>query len=111
MPERTITSETIVPLRTYYLIFAALIVLALATTAISFVDLGIFNTVVAMTIAGIKAALVVLFFMHVRYEHRLVSVVVIACVSWLIILLLLTTGDYLTRGWLPAPSKLPPVHL
>ena len=94
---------------TYYTIFAILIVLALATTGIAFIDLGPFNSVVAMLIAVTKATLVVLFFMHVRYEGRLTFVFAIASFSWLAILLLLIFTDYLTRGWLPIPGILPPM--
>jgi cytochrome c oxidase subunit 4 len=94
---------------TYYKIFALLMILALATTAIAFVDLGIFNPIVAMAIAVTKATLVVLFFMHVRYEGRLTFVFAIAGFCWLVILLLLISADYLTRGWLPIPAAIPPM--
>ncbi len=94
---------------TYYKIFAILMILALATTAIAFIDLGVFNPIVAMVIAVTKATLVVLFFMHVRYQGRLTFVFAIAGFCWLVILLLLTASDYLTRGWLPMPRALPPM--
>ena len=60
----------IVPLRTYYLIFLTLIVCTAITVAVAFVDLGPMNVVVAMTIAVLKATLVVLFFMHVKYSTQ-----------------------------------------
>jgi cytochrome c oxidase subunit 4 len=91
------------------MIFALLIVLALATTAIAFVDLGIFNPIVAMFIAVTKATLVVLFFMHVRYQGRLTFVFAIAGFCWLAILLVLIAADYLTRAWLSAPAAIPPM--
>ena len=94
---------------TYYKIFALLMLLAFATTAIAFIDLGIFNPIVAMTIAVTKATLVVLFFMHVRYQGRLTFVFAIAGFCWLLILLLLISTDYLTRGWLPVPGAIPPM--
>jgi cytochrome c oxidase subunit IV len=55
------------------------------------------NTVVALTIAVIKATLVVLYFMHVRYGTRLTWVIVVAGFFWLVILFALTMSDYLTR--------------
>jgi cytochrome c oxidase subunit 4 len=55
---------------------------------------------VALTIAVIKATLVVLYFMHLRYSSKLTQVVVAAGVCWLIILFALTLSDYLTRHWL-----------
>lgn len=99
-----------VSLKTYYKIFAALIILALATTGLAFLDLGVFNPIVAMLIAVTKAVLVILFFMHVKYEGRLTFVFAIAGFCWLAIMLILTASDYLTRGWLPMPAAVPPVH-
>jgi cytochrome c oxidase subunit IV len=94
---------------TYYKIFALLMILAFATTGIAFIGLGIFNPIVAMLIAVTKATLVVLFFMHVRYQGRLTFVFAIAGFCWLLILLLLISTDYLTRAWLPIPGAIPPM--
>jgi len=63
-------------------------------------DLGLLNVVVALTIAVIKATLVVLYFMHVRWSSRLTWVFVCAGFFWLAIMVALTLSDYLTRGWL-----------
>lgn len=93
-------SEHIVPRRTYYLVFLALIAGTYLTVQASYIDLGRFNPYIALTIAVIKATLVVLFFMHVRYGTRLTWVVVFSGVFWLGILLALTMSDYLSRGWL-----------
>ena len=90
----------IVPLSTYYLIFGALMVGTAITVAAAFVDLGPFNTVVALAIACTKAALVVLYFMHVKYSSNLTKTVVISSVIWLFIMLALTYNDYLTRSLL-----------
>jgi cytochrome c oxidase subunit 4 len=92
-------SEHIVPKRTYYLIFLALMICTGITVAVAFIDLGSFNSVVALTIAVVKATLVVLFFMHVKYSTRLTWAVVVGSVFWLGILLALTFSDYLTRPW------------
>jgi cytochrome c oxidase subunit IV len=93
-------AEHIVPKKTYYLVFAALIAGTLLTTGIAFVDLGPFNTVVAITIAICKAILVILFFMHVKYSGRLTWIFVLAGFFWLAILLCLGMADYLTRTWI-----------
>ncbi len=92
-------SEHIVPTRTYYLIFAALMVCTYLTWQVAYFDLGPLNTIAALAIAVFKAVLVVLFFMHVKYSTRLTWIVVVSGVFWLGILLALTFGDYLTRGW------------
>jgi cytochrome c oxidase subunit 4 len=92
-------SDHIVPKRIYYTIFAILMICTGLTVWVAFLDLGAFNTVAALGIAVFKATLVVLFFMHVKYSTRLTWAVVIGSVFWLGILLVLTMGDYLTRGW------------
>jgi cytochrome c oxidase subunit 4 len=92
-------SEHIVPTRVYYLVFTALMVGTYLTVQAAFIDLGAFNTVVALAIACAKATLVVLYFMHVKYSTRLTWAVVVGSVFWLGILLALTFGDYLTRPW------------
>src|SRR5436305_475913 len=92
-------SEHIVPRRVYYTIFGILMLCTYLTVQISSFDLGPFNIVVALAIAAIKATLVILFFMHVKYGTRLTSAVVVGSLFWLGILLALTFGDYLTRNW------------
>jgi cytochrome c oxidase subunit IV len=95
----TAMSSHVVPTRTYYLIFLTLMLCTAITVAVAFIDLGPLNTVVAMIIAVLKATLVVLFFMHVKYSTRLTWAVIAGSLFWLGILLVLTLGDYLTRGW------------
>jgi cytochrome c oxidase subunit 4 len=92
-------SAHIVPTRTYYIIFAALLLLTYLTVQISALDLGAMNTVAALAIASLKATLVVLFFMHVKYSTRLTKLAVLGGLYWLLILLSLTLSDYLTRSW------------
>ena len=92
-------SEHIVPTRVYYTIFGILMLCTLLTVQIAFFDLGPFNTIAALAIAVFKAVLVILIFMHVKYSTRLTWAVVIGGVFWLGIMLALTMGDYLTRGW------------
>jgi cytochrome c oxidase subunit IV len=91
--------EHIVPRRIYYVIFGILMVCTYLTVQAALFDLGALNTVVALTIAVFKAALVVLFFMHMKYSTRLTWAVAAGSVFWLGILLALTLSDYLTRAW------------
>jgi cytochrome c oxidase subunit 4 len=90
-------SHTIVPLKTYLVTYLALMALLVATVAIAYVDLGEMNLAAAMAIAIGKAILIILFFMHVRYGHRLTWVFAAAGFFWLSILLVLATMDYATR--------------
>jgi cytochrome c oxidase subunit 4 len=93
-------SEHILPIRLYVTIWAALLCLTVITAAVAFVDLGPFNTVVALVIASVKALLVVLFFMHVKYtSEKMTKVVFVAAIFWLLILLTLSLADYTTRLW------------
>ena len=98
-------SEHIDSVKTYVLVFAALIFATVATTAVAFVDLGPFSVVVALVIAVCKMLLVALFFMHVRHSTRLTRLVVLGGLLWLAILLLLTMGDMATRGWVGVPGR------
>lgn len=95
-------SEHIVSKKIYFAIFGALMIGTVLTVVAAFYDLDhIFhgaNTVVALTIAVIKATLVVLYFMHVRYGTRLTWVIVIAGFFWLAIMFALTMSDYLSRN-------------
>ena len=84
--------------RIYYVIFAVLLVCTYLTWQVAYFDLGRLNTVAALAIAGVKATLVVWFFMHARSSPRLTWLVAFGGLLWLLILLALTAGDYLTRG-------------
>ena len=91
-------SEHIVPRKTYYLVWVALMILMVLTALLSRVPLGAWNTPIALAIAVVKALLVLLFFMHVKYEHyKITWVMVIGGFFWLFLLLGLTMTDYLTR--------------
>lgn len=99
-------SEHIVPKRTYLFVWIALMILTVLTAAVSTINLGQFSGPVALAIASIKATLVAMFFMHLRYEkQKIVWIVAIAGVFWLSILFVLGMSDYVTRGFLPVPGK------
>jgi cytochrome c oxidase subunit 4 len=83
----------------YYLVFLALIVGTGLTVGAASVDMGPLNNVVMLTIAVVKATLVILFFMHVRWSTRLTWVIAMSGFFWLLILFGMGMSDYLTRGW------------
>lgn len=92
-------SEHIVSSKLYVAIWAALMCLTVITATVAFVDLGPFNTVVCLVIATVKALLVVLFFMHVKYaSEKLTKMVIVSALFWLLILLFLSLADYTTRA-------------
>ena len=93
-------SEHIMSSKFYYTIWITLLCLTGITAAVSFVDLGPFNAVVALVIATLKALLVVLFFMHVKYtSEKLTKIVIASAIFWLFLLLALSMADYATRHW------------
>jgi cytochrome c oxidase subunit 4 len=77
------------PQRIYVAVFFSLLVLTAITVAMAKVDFGnpSINLVIAMLVASVKAGLVALFFMHLRYEHPLTWVYVVLPVFLLGILL------------------------
>ena len=85
-------------------VFGALIVLTVLTTAVSHINMGEFNIVVALLIAVLKASLVAWIFMGVRHVTSLTKLFVIAGLVWLSILVLLTYSDYSTRHWIYQPK-------
>ena len=93
-------SAHVVPLRVYTTVFAVLLAGTALTVFVAYLDLGPFNTVVAMTIASVKALAVVLYFMHLRWSSRLTWVFAGAGVVWLVLMLGLTLADFETRGWI-----------
>ncbi len=93
------------PLRTYALVFAALLVLTATTVLVAFQPLGALNDIVALGIAATKMLLVVLFFMHAKYATRLTKIVAASGFAWLLLLIAFTLSDYVSRGWLGVAGK------
>lgn len=98
-------SEHIVPIKTYLNVYIVLMVLLVLTVGAAFVDMGRFNLAVSMAIAVTKAVLILLIFMHVKQSEPLVWVYSVAAFGFLAVLIMLTLGDYLSRGMVPIPGK------
>ncbi len=88
-------------------VWAALIVLMLATWASSYVPLGIWNGFINMAIAAIKVILVALFFMHLKTGTGLVRLLAATAFFALTLLFTLSGSDYATRTIYPAPWQVP----
>jgi cytochrome c oxidase subunit 4 len=93
-------AETTTTRKTYFVVFGALMLLLVLTMGASLVGLGRFEVVANLGIASAKALLVVLYFMHIRFESPLMRLFAGAGLVWLLLLLGLTLSDYLSRGWL-----------
>lgn len=85
--------------RIYLGVFISLLILTALTTAASFVEMYVFNVVVALGIAVIKASLVVLFFMHVKYSPKLTKLTLVSGLFIFMGLISMTLADYMTRAW------------
>ena len=93
----------VLPLRVYFGVFRALMVGTGLTVWVAEHDFHSLNLLIALAIATLKAALVVMFFMHVKYSNRLITIAVCASIFWLVLLFGITLADYMTRtsaqGW------------
>jgi cytochrome c oxidase subunit 4 len=98
-----VSEHHIVSPKVYVTIFAVLMICTFLTVAAAKVDLNQYfsglNIIVALTIATLKASLVVLFFMHGKYSPKRTQLVIICSVFWLAIMLFMTMSDYISRPW------------
>jgi len=99
------TETHIISVKTYLMVFVALIALLVATVVAAMLPLGALHLPVAMTIAVIKAAMILLIFMHVYYSPALTKIVSVAALLWAALLLTITVADYFSRGWLDILGK------
>jgi cytochrome c oxidase subunit IV len=83
----------------YIIIGGLLLVFTGLTVGASYLELGIFNPIVAIAIACIKAVLVVLFFMHVKYSSKLTKLTVFCGLFTFLALIGMTLSDYFSRAW------------
>lgn len=83
----------VVPIRTLVGVLLVLLALTLATVAVTLVDLGPLNLVVALAIAVVKAALVLLYFMHLRWDRPFNAVILVSALAFVMIFVALTLMD------------------
>jgi cytochrome c oxidase subunit 4 len=87
----------VVPVQTLLAVFAALMVLTAITVAVSYFNFGVLNLVVAMAVATVKATLVALYFMHLRYDSGFNAIVFgigVAFVALFLVVTMLDTIEY-----------------
>ena len=88
------------PVKSYLAVWGALLLGTYLTYKAAFIELGAFNSAVALIIATTKALLVALFFMHLKgASEKLLKLVVISTIFFLFILMALSMADYATRWW------------
>lgn len=86
-----------IPDSLYVKIWAILIALTALTVAVSYLNMQNVKVLTAMMIATVKATLVILYFMHLRYEGRLVAILTVAVLGTYAVLVVLTFSDYYYR--------------
>ena len=91
-------THQVVPVKTYVSVFIALLVLLALTVVAAQIEHGPLNLIVGLSIAFSKAALIVLFFMNIRFSTFVTRMAACAGLLWLAILMTLTMSDYITRG-------------
>ena len=84
---------------TYSIIFGTLLLCTLITVLAAHVEMGVFNPIVALAIACFKGVVVILFFMHVKYQSRLIKMTVAAGFFTFLVLITMTLSDYISRAW------------
>ena len=92
-----IAAEHIVSPAIYLTIFATLMVGTAITVWAAYQNFGVFNIIIAVGIATVKATLVVLYFMHARYASKRTQLMIFSGIFWLAIMLFMTLSDYITR--------------
>jgi len=98
-PEQHELEHHVVSPKIYLAIVLILLVLTATTVGASYVEMGVFNPIVALAIAAVKMTLVVLFFMHVKYSTKLTKLTVASGVFTFLVLVGMTLADYVTRAW------------
>ena len=83
----------------YCMVFGTLLVFTGVTVGAAYVDMGPLNPVVSLGIACFKAVIVILFFMHVKYQSRLIKMTVGAGFFTFLVLITMTMADYISRAW------------
>ena len=83
----------------YTMVFGTLLLFTLITVGAAFVDLKWLNPVVALGIASFKAVIVILFFMHAKYQSRLIKMTIASGFFVFLVLIVMTLSDYVSRAW------------
>ncbi len=87
----------ITPYRTYAWVLIALLTFTFLTITVTWIDLSALTVFVALTIATIKAGVVLTYFMHLKFESSLFRVFVIMVLAIYVLVILFTLSDYLFR--------------
>lgn len=90
----------VVPMKVYFGVFGALLFLTVVTVAVAQVDLGPMNMLVAMLVATVKASFVCAFFMQLKYDEKLNTIIFVFGLIFVALFFLFTLLDVFSRGFL-----------
>lgn len=98
MTDTTKYKNHILPLSLYLSVGTTLLVLTAITVWAAQIDFGSYNLVIAMAIAVVKATLVAMFFMHLKYDNKLYLMYFMSAIFFLATFIIITMFDTLYRG-------------
>ena len=87
----------IVPFRTFLIVLGALLVLTFISIAVTNYELGPFTVVAALLLASIKSVLVLVYFMHLKFDVKMFGILVAAVLILIGVVIFITFLDYLYR--------------
>ena len=87
----------VLPMGVYLTVGSILLILTIVTVWVASYDIGPMNLVVAMIIAAVKGTLVALYFMHLRYDNKMYSLIFGTALLFLAIFIIITMFDTLHR--------------
>ncbi|MEW6145461.1 MAG: cytochrome C oxidase subunit IV family protein [Thermodesulfobacteriota bacterium] len=87
--------------KTYIIVWVALMVMTAITVYVSYINFGMLNIVIALVVASIKASIVALYFMHLKFEDSITWVFALFPLSLLALLIGMTITDTFTRTIVP----------
>lgn len=96
-PEHS-SHHIVTPLQ-YTFVFGTLLLFTLLTVVAAYIDLKWANPVIALAIACFKAVIVILFFMHAKYQSRLIKMTIGSGFFVFLVLIVMTMSDYISRAW------------
>ena len=96
-PEHT-EHHIVTPIQ-YVMVFGTLLLGTLLTVGAAFINMGPLNPIVALGIACFKAVIVILFFMHAKYQSRLIKMTITSGFFIFLVLIVMTMSDYISRAW------------
>ena len=88
----------VLPLTWYLGVWGALMVFTGITVGVSYVDFGVFNLVIALVVATMKASMVALIFMHLAFDKKFNGIVFVSSLVFLAIFIGFTMADTEGRG-------------